>query len=65
VSLLSEISSPWDYDFCDADLSWWLQSQTARAARALGFDGVEVSDEQGTSIMIDMLGKTSVAVGTL
>ncbi|MDY7559984.1 hypothetical protein QN366_04720 [Pseudomonas sp. CCC3.2] len=40
-----------------ADASWDIQLFTARAAKLLGFRGVEVSDEQGTSYMIDMLGR--------
>ncbi|WP_095159200.1 hypothetical protein [Pseudomonas sp. Irchel 3E13] len=39
-----------------ADVSWEVQHFAARAAKILGFRGVAVSDEQGTSYMIDMLG---------
>ncbi|MEB0077992.1 hypothetical protein QN386_23835 [Pseudomonas sp. CCI3.2] len=45
-----------------ADTSWDIQLFTARAAKLLGFRGVEVSDEQGTSYMIDMLGRESELV---
>lgn len=45
-------------DSCDAaDLAWNIQHATARAAKALGYRGVAVSDEQGTAYMIDMLGR--------
>lgn len=39
-----------------ADLSWDIQHYSARAAVILGFRGVAVSDEQGMSYMIDMVG---------
>lgn len=44
---------------CDAEDSWEVQLFTARAARALGFRAVRVSDEQGSSLMVDMLGRES------
>lgn len=37
-----------------SDATWDMQYYTALAAKTLGFDGVEVSDEQGVSYMIDM-----------
>lgn len=36
------------------ELAWDSQYYTAKAAEALGFDGVEVEDEQGAAYMIDM-----------
>lgn len=43
--------------YFDADDSWDVQVFSARAAKILGFRGVAVSDEQGTSYLIDMLGR--------
>jgi hypothetical protein len=43
-------------DAC-ADDSWLMQYFTAYAAKALGFRGVAISDEYGSSYMIDMLGR--------
>ncbi len=40
-----------------ANNSWLMQYYTACAAEALGFRGVAVSDEYGTSYMINMLGR--------
>jgi len=44
-------------DCGDAELSWEIQGLTAKAAKALGFRGVSMKDEQGTCYMIDMLGR--------
>ena len=41
------------------DLSWHIQHVSAKAARILGFRGVSLSDEQGTSYMIDMAGHSA------
>ena len=38
------------------EASWDIQHYTARAAKLLGFRGVAVSDEQGVSYLVDMLG---------
>ncbi len=58
--LIAEKSSVYDLDSIDpeemADASWDVQRFTARAAKILGFRGAAVSDEQGTSYMIDMMG---------
>jgi hypothetical protein len=40
----------------DPEIDWAIQTLTARAAKLLGFRGVAVPDEYGTSFMIDMLG---------
>lgn len=40
----------------DADIDWDIQALTAKAAKTLGYRGVEIPDEHGTSYMIDMLG---------
>ena len=45
-----------------ADASWDIQHYTARAAKLLGFRGVAVSDEQGVSYLVDMLGHESELV---
>lgn len=59
-SLIDETSSIFDLDNIEpedaADASWDVQLYTARAAKALGFRGVRVEDEQGAAYMIDMLG---------
>lgn len=39
------------------EASWDIQRFTARAAKLLGFRAVAVSDEQGTSYLVDMLGR--------
>lgn len=39
-----------------ADISWDIQHISAKAAGLLGFRGVAVSDEQGASFMINMVG---------
>ncbi len=43
----------------DAGASWDMQALTAKCAVALGYRGVAVTDEHGTSYMIDMLGRES------
>lgn len=40
-----------------AELSLWLQKQTATCARLLGYAGCIMTDEQGTLYMIDMFGR--------
>ena len=48
------------YQVCDeesAEISWDIQRITAKCAKKMGFLGVAVSDEHGTSWMIDMLDK--------
>lgn len=59
LELLSEDYSTVDYRDMDADHSWWLQHATARAAKAMGYKGVRVEDEQGVSVMLDMEGQQS------
>ena len=46
----------------DAERGWEVQLFTARAARILGFRGVQVTDEQGAAYMIDMLNKENELV---
>jgi|SRR5687768_15799104 len=41
------------------EISWDIQHFTARAAKALGYRGAIVSDELGSSVMIDMAGHES------
>jgi hypothetical protein len=36
----------------DGEADWWVQHMTGRAARALGYIGVKMRDETGTSIML-------------
>lgn len=49
-------------DSTDSDDLWDAQNFTARAAKILGYRGVEVSDEQGSAYMIDMMGRESELV---
>ena len=39
------------------EISWKLQRLTMECAKKLGFDGVKVRDEHGSSYLIDMFGK--------
>lgn len=66
-SLIDESKSVFDIDCAVeaedlADAAWDVQHFTARAAKLLGYDGVRVTDEQGTAYMIDMLGRESEIV---
>ena len=49
-------------DSDDSDDLWDVQLYTAQAAKILGYRAVEVSDEQGTAYMIDMLGREAELV---
>ena len=61
AALIDESKSVYDIDSIEtedaADASWDVQLFTARAAKALGFRAVKVTDEQGAAYMIDMLGR--------
>lgn len=66
-SLIEESKSIYDIDSNVeaedlADASWDVQHYTARAAKLLGFRAVAVSDEQGTSYLVDMLGREAELV---
>lgn len=65
-ALIEESKSVFDLDIVEpedaADLSWDVQLFTARAAKILGFRGVQVEDEQGSAYMIDMLGRENELV---
>ncbi len=39
------------------EYSWDLQHMAAELAKSLGYEGVELEDEQGIAYLIDMLGK--------
>lgn len=59
MALLDESVSIYDIDVdiepADlADESWNIQRLTAKCAKALGFIGVQVEDEQGAAYMIDI-----------
>jgi hypothetical protein len=41
-------------ELIDAETSWETQKLTACLAKAQGFDGVRVTDEQGAAYMVDM-----------
>lgn len=59
-ALIDESKSVFDLDGVEGDLgemSWDVQHFTARAAALLGYRGVAVRDEQGTSYLIDMAGR--------
>ena len=58
------ISERQQLDTGDADDSWDVQLYTARAAKALGYRGVRVQDEQGSAYMIDMLGREAELVAS-
>ena len=52
--ILTEKESEWNYD-CDAEKSWDRQTSTAKAAKLMGFDGVQVNDEQGAAYIISIV----------
>lgn len=50
-------------DWEDAqEMSWDAQLYVAKCAKAAGFDGVEVFDEQGAAYLIDLSGKESMMI---
>lgn len=56
MGLIDGSINVYDIDIEPEDLgeaSWACQRMAAEAARAMGFVGVEVDDEQGTSYMLD------------
>lgn len=62
-ALIEGKKTAYDIDGVDsesaADADWDAQLFSARAAKALGFRGVRVNDEQGCSYLIDMIGHES------
>ncbi|OUI99542.1 AcrIF11 family anti-CRISPR ADP-ribosyltransferase [Acetobacter cibinongensis] len=59
-NLLDESESIYDVESEAEDLAeaaWEMQTYTAKAARSLGYRGVQVTDEQGAAWMIDMFGR--------
>lgn len=63
-ALIDESASIYDVDSnVDAedlaDAAWDIQHATACAGKLLGFRAVEVTDEQGTAYLVDMLGRES------
>jgi hypothetical protein len=62
-NLISQKISLYDVDGLDLDAEeiaekdWDIQGITAKAAKLLGFRGVAVPDEYGTSYMVDMIGR--------
>lgn len=52
--ILTEKESEWNYD-CDAEKSWDRQKLTAKAAKRMGFGGVQVEDEQGAAYMVSIV----------
>lgn len=58
--LLDGSESEWEQDFdCDAEDSWWLQGRRGACAAAMGYDGCEDRDEQGTVYIVPMSGRES------
>lgn len=61
MKLLDESVSLYDAEIGSTgdkgELGWWLQEQTAELAKLLGYSCIAVSDEHGTSYMINMLGR--------
>jgi hypothetical protein len=59
LDLICERSDVSDLDDVDdpGEASWVVQGYTAQAAALLGFRAVKVTDESGTSYMIDMAGR--------
>ncbi len=54
VNLLSEETSLVNLNLhTNEEKDWWLQHQTAECAKALGFKGCIMTDEQGCLYMID------------
>ncbi len=41
------------YDDIDTENCWWIQFKTAECAKALGYIGCEMKDEQGTVYLLD------------
>lgn len=41
----------------NGELGWFVQKQIARCSKILGFDGVKVRDEHGSSYMINMINR--------
>ncbi|TFH85280.1 hypothetical protein EQG41_18375 [Billgrantia azerbaijanica] len=66
IELIEQKTDPHELDHIApedaAELSFDIQRITAEAARELGFKGVAVPDEHGTSYMLDMAGKESEMV---
>lgn len=57
-SLIDGSESGWNtVALWDGESDWEMQHYTAKAAKACGYDGVEVEDEQGTSVMINCKGR--------
>lgn len=66
-SLIDESKSIFDIDSNIepgelGEASWDIQHYTARAAKLLGYRAVAVTDEQGTSYLVDMLGREAELV---
>ena len=64
--LIDESINIYDVDGIDledeAEISWDIQLYTAKVAKKLGYRGVAVEDETGTSYMIDMSGRENALV---
>lgn len=55
-----ELNERMGLDYEDvAEFDWWIQKLTGESAKALGYRGVAMPDEHGTSYLIDMLGRES------
>lgn len=65
-NLIDESINVFDLDEIDpedaAEAGWDIQRYTAKVAKKLGYRGVAVEDESGTSYMIDMLSRENELV---
>lgn len=59
-ALLDDRSSVWDYAFASGEAVWYIQAKRGECAKAMGFDGCEDRDEQGTVYIIPMLGRENI-----
>jgi len=62
--LISGVESVWDINIQNTDfmpdtaeLDWYIQKLSGEAANEIGYQGVALKDEHGTSYMVNMLGK--------
>ena len=63
ASLLDSSENEFNQSFdVDAEDSWWLQGMRGKCAVAMGFDGCEDEDEQGTVYIVPMSGRESQLV---
>lgn len=49
-----------EFEHLDGDDGWAIQRATCDCAKAAGFDGIELNDENGDVIAIDMMGRETM-----